>query len=89
MRRRGGPQWCHPRSQPAPAEAYPNLNSRSSDPKAWLRWQVGFLFCTFVSLTGKIWYWLETGRLSTVREIKRLELLVAHLAADRLSRPQV
>lgn len=59
------------------------------DEAGLIRWGIGFLFCTVVSLVGKIWYWLETGRLSTVREIKRLELLIAHLAADRLSRPQV
>jgi len=60
----------------------------ATDDAGLIRWGLGFLFCTIVSLNGKIWYWMETGRLSTIREIKRLELLVAHLAAEHAARPR-
>lgn len=60
----------------------------AADDAGLIRWGIGFLFCTFISLTGKIWYWLETGRLGVIREIKRLELLVAHLAAEQAARSQ-
>lgn len=31
---------------------------------------------------GKIWYWMQLDRIATVREIKRVELLVARLALE-------
>ncbi|MEW6336046.1 MAG: DUF6768 family protein [Acidobacteriota bacterium] len=52
------------------------------DDAALIRWGCGFLFCTVLCLSGKIWYWMEAGRLATIREIKRVELLVAHLTAE-------
>ena len=60
----------------------------ATDDAGLIRWGTGLLFCTTVSLIGKIWYWLETGHLSTIREVKRLELLVAHLAAEHAARLQ-
>jgi len=52
------------------------------DDAGLIRWGLGLLFCTIVALNGKVWYWMETGRLATVEEVKRLELLVAHLACE-------
>jgi hypothetical protein len=54
----------------------------AGDDASLIRWGLGFLFCTGISISGKIWYWMETGRMATIREIKRVELLVAHLATE-------
>jgi hypothetical protein len=47
-----------------------------------LRWGVGFGLGLSVSLALKVWFWLEMQRHATSREIKRVELAVAHLAAE-------
>lgn len=57
------------------------------DVTAMLRWGAGFLFCAFVALNAKNWYWMQMEHLATMREFKRVELLVAHLAAELRSRP--
>ena len=54
----------------------------AADDAGLIRWGFGFLFCVITVIAGKIWYWMETGRLATLREIKRVELLIAHLAAE-------
>jgi len=46
----------------------------------------GFFLCTFVALNAKNWYWMQMEHLATTREIKRLELLVAHLAVELRAR---
>ncbi len=46
---------------------------------ATLRWLGGFFLCMMVILALKIWYWMEMNRLTLTREVKRLELQVAHL----------
>jgi prolipoprotein diacylglyceryltransferase len=47
-----------------------------------LRWGAGFFVCLIVVLSGKVWYWMQMERYAMTREIKRAELLVAHLAAE-------
>lgn len=59
----------------------------TSDVPAMLRWGAGFFFCTFTALNAKNWYWMQMEHLATTRELKRVELLVAHLAAELRARP--
>lgn len=48
-----------------------------------LRWGA-LLFFSLISITAmKIWHWMEMQRHALTREIKRLELQVANLAATR------
>jgi len=47
-----------------------------------LHWGLGFLFCVITVIGGKIWYWMQLDRVATMREIKRVELLVAQLALE-------
>jgi prolipoprotein diacylglyceryltransferase len=54
----------------------------TADVPEMLRWGAGFFVCLLVVLSGKIWYWMQMDRFAMSREIKRLELLVAHLAAE-------
>jgi len=51
-----------------------------------IRWGAGFFLCFGTVLSGKLWYWMQMERVAMTREIKRVELLVAHLAAERGSR---
>ena len=46
-----------------------------------LRWGAGLFLCWFGVAYLKLWTWLELERHAVTREIKRLELQVAHLAA--------
>jgi hypothetical protein len=47
-----------------------------------LRWGLGFGLGLAVSLALKVWFWLDMQRYSLSREIKRIELAVAHLASE-------
>ncbi len=55
---------------------------RASEVPDMLRWGAGFFFCLVVVVGSKLGYWMQMSRVSTAREVKRLELLVAHLAAE-------
>jgi hypothetical protein len=46
-----------------------------------LRWGAGFLFCANVAMGSKLWYWMQVERNSMIREIKRVELMIAHIAS--------
>lgn len=59
----------------------------TADIPAMLRWGAGFLFCTFVALNVKNWYWMQMEHLATARAIKRVELLIAQLAATMRPTP--
>lgn len=48
-----------------------------------LRWGAGMLLSFIVVMNGKIWYWMQMERVATAREIKRVELMLAQLAAER------
>ena len=45
-----------------------------------LMWTAAFVFCMLAMLAGKIWYWMELNKNSVTREVKRVELQIAHLA---------
>ncbi|MDH5804619.1 MAG: hypothetical protein OEZ54_05485, partial [Gemmatimonadota bacterium] len=45
-----------------------------------LLWGFSGFFCLGVLAAMKVWYWLELQRITLARELKRLELQVAHLA---------
>lgn len=59
---------------------------RAPDQRTMMLWGAGAALC-FGGVTAiKIWYWLEMTRLALAREIKRVELQIAHVAqslADR------
>lgn len=44
-------------------------------------WGLGVLFCLSAVSMMKIWFWMQMNRNSILREIKRVELQVARLAA--------
>lgn len=51
-----------------------------------IRWSVGFAFGLASSLGLKVWFWMQMERYALSREIKRVELAVAHLAGELRSR---
>ena len=51
-------------------------------PPTMLRWGLGFGFCLLSVTALKLWFWMEIQRHSILREIKRVELQVAHLGAQ-------
>lgn len=51
--------------------------------KSQIAWAAGFIFFAISTSMTKVWVWGEMGRYSLMREIKRLELVVADLS-DRL-----
>jgi hypothetical protein len=59
----------------------------TSDVPTMLRWGAGCFLCTGAALNAKNWYWMQMEHLATTREIKRVELLLAHLAAELRARP--
>ena len=52
-----------------------------------IRWGAGFFLCYLVVMGGKSWYWMQMERLAMTREIKRVVLMVAHLAARLRNQP--
>ena len=44
-------------------------------------WGLGVMFCLSAVSMMKIWFWMQMNRNSILREIKRVELQVARLAA--------
>jgi hypothetical protein len=55
----------------------------TDDIPTMLRWGGAALFCLLAVVANKTWSWMEMQRVALSREIKRLELAVAHLAAQR------
>ena len=51
-------------------------------PPTMLRWGLGFAFCLLSVTALKLWFWMEIQRHSILREIKGVELQVAHLGAQ-------
>lgn len=45
-----------------------------------LRWGAGFFLCVVAVIGGKLWYWIQLQQIAVTREVKRVELLVAHLS---------
>ena len=48
--------------------------------KDLIMWAVVFIFSMSAVSMLKMWYWMEMNKNATVRELKRVELQVAHLA---------
>ena len=55
---------------------------RAADVTAMLRWGAGFFLSVVAVIGGKIWYWMQLERIALIREVKRVELLVAQLAVE-------
>jgi TM2 domain-containing membrane protein YozV len=47
--------------------------------KALLSWGIGIVILALFTQISKMWYWTEMGHNRVIREIKLLELQVAHL----------
>ncbi|REJ67119.1 MAG: hypothetical protein DWQ31_12280 [Planctomycetota bacterium] len=45
-----------------------------------MMWSVAFLLFLLAIMAGKIWYWMELNKNAVTREVKRVELQIAHLA---------
>lgn len=54
----------------------------TTDVPQMMRWGAGFFLCIVVVLSGKVWYWMQMERFAMTREIKRVELLIAHLTTE-------
>ncbi len=50
--------------------------------KDLLFWLGGFFFCMMSNAALKLWHWMQLNKNAVTREIKRLELQVAHLASE-------
>ncbi len=48
--------------------------------RAMIAWSVGCIICLFAVSFLKMWWWMELNKNTLMREIKRLELLVARLS---------
>ena len=58
--------------------------------RVMLLWGAGFFFGMHAIMALKLWHWMEMNRLALSRELKRLELQIAHLAgngSERRDRP--
>ena len=62
---------------------------RAESVQDMLRWGAGFFLCFVTVIGGKTWYWMQMERVALTREIKRVELLVAHLATGLRQPPGV
>lgn len=54
---------------------------QASTPRALVLWQTLLLFSLLAVAANKLWFFLELQRVTLTRELKRLELQLAHLAA--------
>ncbi len=48
--------------------------------KALLGWSIGIILLALFTQISKMWYWSELGHNRVIREVKLLELQVAHLS---------
>ena len=54
---------------------------REQESRELILWGLGVVFCFSAISMMKIWFWMQMNRNSILREIKRVELQVARLAA--------
>ena len=54
---------------------------REQETRELILWGLGVVFCFSAISMMKIWFWMQMNRNSILREIKRVELQVARLAA--------
>jgi len=55
---------------------------RADDLEVMARWGAGFFLSVVAVIGGKLWYWMQLERIALIREVKRVELLVAQLALE-------
>jgi len=54
---------------------------RADTTRDLLMWATACILCTLAVALLKVWYWMEMQRIVVMREIKRIELQIARLAA--------
>ena len=54
---------------------------KAQETREHILWGLGVMFCFSAVAMMKIWFWMQMNRNSILREIKRVELQVARLAA--------
>lgn len=54
---------------------------QAEDTRLVLTWAVAFMFCMNAVSMLKMWWWMEINKNAITREVKRLELQIAQLAA--------
>ena len=54
---------------------------KAQETREHILWALGVVFCFSAISLMKIWFWMQMNRNSILREIKRVELQVARLAA--------
>lgn len=54
---------------------------RADATREMLMWAAACILCMSAVALMKVWYWMEMQRVAVVREIKRVELQIARLAA--------
>jgi len=54
---------------------------KAQETREYILWGLGVMFCFSAISLMKIWFWMQMNRNSILREIKRVELQVARLAA--------
>ncbi len=53
----------------------------TEDSRDMMLWALAFVFCMSAVSMMKVWFWMELNKNAIMREIKRLELQIAQLAA--------
>ena len=54
---------------------------KAQETREHILWGLGVVFCFSAVSMMKVWFWMQMNRNSILREIKRVELQVARLAA--------
>ncbi|UCG16927.1 MAG: hypothetical protein JSV19_02610 [Phycisphaerales bacterium] len=54
---------------------------RANTVREMLGWSTGCVLCIVYVMAMKVWYWMELNKNVVTREVKRLELEIARLAA--------
>ena len=60
---------------------------RATDAREAVVLATGLMFCCMVVVSLKVWFWLEMQRNSIIRELKRVELLIARSMEARGPKP--
>ncbi len=60
---------------------------RATDVQHTVLLGTGVLFCSMVVFSLKVWFWMEMQRNSIIRELKRVELLIARSVEARSPKP--
>ncbi|MEM7585840.1 MAG: DUF6768 family protein [Acidobacteriota bacterium] len=55
---------------------------QATETQELLKWLGGFFLFMMMNMALKLWHWMELHKNAITREVKRLELQVAHLASQ-------